>query len=78
MELADLARWTPIRFDFSGPVPVVDWADLTAVRFVGVLKLLGIGSDRAGRHFDLTGLTPAGPTSRARIWPSSVNATIAW
>jgi hypothetical protein len=34
MELADLARWTPIRFDFSGPVPVVDWADLTAVRFV--------------------------------------------
>ncbi|MGO9651429.1 hypothetical protein [Mycobacterium sp.] len=34
MELADLARWTPIRFDFSGPVPVVDWADLTAERFV--------------------------------------------
>jgi hypothetical protein len=56
----------------------VDWADLTAERFGGLLKLLGIGSDRAGRHFDLTGLTPAGPTSRARIWPSSVNATIAW
>jgi hypothetical protein len=34
MELADLARWTPIRFDFSGRVPVVDWADLTAERFV--------------------------------------------
>lgn len=34
MELADLARWTPIRFDFSGPVPVVDWADLTPERFV--------------------------------------------
>jgi hypothetical protein len=34
MELADLARWTPIRFDFSGPVPLVDWADLTAERFV--------------------------------------------
>ncbi|MBV9577451.1 MAG: hypothetical protein JO057_02550, partial [Chloroflexi bacterium] len=34
MELADLARWTPIRFDFSGPVPVLDWADLTAQRFV--------------------------------------------
>jgi hypothetical protein len=41
----------------------------------GVLKLLGIGSDRARRHFDLTGLTPAGPTSRARIWPSSVKAS---
>jgi hypothetical protein len=34
MKLADLARWTPIRFDFSGRVPVVDWADLTAERFV--------------------------------------------
>ncbi len=34
MELADLARWTPIRFDFSGPAPAVDWADLTAERFV--------------------------------------------
>ena len=34
MELADLARWTPIRFDFSGPVPFVYWADLTAERFV--------------------------------------------
>jgi hypothetical protein len=34
MGLADLARWTPIRFDFSGPVPLVDWADLSAERFV--------------------------------------------
>ena len=34
MELAELARWTPIRFDFSGPSPVVDWADLSAERFV--------------------------------------------
>jgi hypothetical protein len=33
MELADLARWTPIRFDFSGPDPAVDWADLTTERF---------------------------------------------
>jgi hypothetical protein len=33
MELADLARWTPISFDFSGPVPAVDWADLSAERF---------------------------------------------
>ena len=34
MELADLARWTPIRFDFSGSAPAVDWADLTEERFV--------------------------------------------
>jgi hypothetical protein len=34
MELADLARWTPVRIDFSGPAPVVDWADLSAERFV--------------------------------------------
>ncbi len=34
MELAELARWTPIRFDFSGPAPAVDWADLSAERFV--------------------------------------------
>jgi hypothetical protein len=33
MELADLVLWTPIRFDFSGPVPAVDWADLSAERF---------------------------------------------
>jgi hypothetical protein len=34
MELADLAHWTPIRLDFSGPAPTVDWADLSAERFV--------------------------------------------
>jgi hypothetical protein len=34
MEVADLARWTPIRFDFSGRTPTVDWADLSAERFV--------------------------------------------
>jgi hypothetical protein len=34
MEIADLARWTPIRFDLSGPAPTVDWADLSAERFV--------------------------------------------
>jgi hypothetical protein len=33
MELADLARWTPVRSDFSGPAPAVDWADLSAERF---------------------------------------------
>ena len=33
MELADLARWTPVRLDFSGPTPTVDWADLSAERF---------------------------------------------
>jgi hypothetical protein len=34
MELAELARWTPVRLDFSGPAPAVDWADLSAERFV--------------------------------------------
>jgi hypothetical protein len=34
MDIADLVRWTPIRFDFSGPAPTVDWADLSAERFV--------------------------------------------
>jgi hypothetical protein len=33
MEIADLARWTPIRFDFSGTAPAVDWADLSEERF---------------------------------------------
>jgi hypothetical protein len=33
MELADLARWTPVRLDFSGPAPSIDWADLSAERF---------------------------------------------
>ena len=34
MEIADLAHWTPIRFDLSGPTPTVDWADLSTERFV--------------------------------------------
>ena len=34
MEIADLARWTPIRFDLSGPTPTVDWADLSTEHFV--------------------------------------------
>jgi hypothetical protein len=34
MEVAELARWTPIRFDFSRSTPTVLWADLTAERFV--------------------------------------------
>jgi len=34
MELADLARSTPVRLDFSGPAPAVYWADLSAERFV--------------------------------------------
>lgn len=33
MELADLARWTPIRLDFSGSAPAVYWADLSEERF---------------------------------------------
>ncbi len=34
MDVADLARWTPVRFNFAGPAPTVDWADLSAERFV--------------------------------------------
>lgn len=34
MKLADLARWTPVELDFSGPTPAVYWADLSAERFV--------------------------------------------
>ncbi len=34
MQLADLARWTPVKLDFSGPTPAVFWADLSAERFV--------------------------------------------
>ena len=33
MDLADLARWTPVRLDFSPPAPTVYWADLSAQRF---------------------------------------------
>ena len=34
MDVTDLARWTPIRFNLSAPTPTVDWADLTAERFI--------------------------------------------
>ena len=34
MQPAELARWTPVRLDFSGRVPAVEWADLSAERFV--------------------------------------------
>jgi hypothetical protein len=34
MELADLARWTPVHVDFSGAAPTVDWANLSEERFV--------------------------------------------
>lgn len=34
MELAELAHWTPVRFDFSGVAPMIDWADLSAERFI--------------------------------------------
>ena len=33
MDLAQLAGWTPLRLDFSGPTPAVLWADLSAERF---------------------------------------------
>jgi hypothetical protein len=32
--LVGLARWTPVRLDFSGPTPAIDWADLSSERFV--------------------------------------------
>jgi hypothetical protein len=34
MKLAELARWTPVRLDFSGAAPAVYWADLSTERFV--------------------------------------------
>jgi hypothetical protein len=33
MELADLAAWTPVAIDLTGPAPMVDWADLRGRRF---------------------------------------------
>lgn len=33
MDLTELARWTPVRLDFSRPTPAMYWADLTALRF---------------------------------------------
>lgn len=33
MEFDDLARWTPVKLEFSGVAPTVVWADLSAERF---------------------------------------------
>lgn len=33
-DLAELARWTPVRIDFSAASPAVEWADLSHERFV--------------------------------------------
>ncbi|BBZ46212.1 hypothetical protein [Mycobacterium parmense] len=33
MELDALARWTPVKFEFSGAAPTVVWADLSGERF---------------------------------------------
>jgi hypothetical protein len=33
MELADLARWTPIRLTIQPPEPAIDWCDLRGIRF---------------------------------------------
>jgi len=55
MQLADLARWTPIRLDFSGPAPAVYWADLSTERF-------------AEPFFDQTvNRWAAGPTARPLV-----------
>lgn len=48
--LADLARWTPVRLDFSGPTPAVDWADLSSVRFVEPFFDQTIARWAAGPH----------------------------
>ncbi|MEY8018397.1 hypothetical protein [Mycobacterium servetii] len=55
MQLADLARWTPIRLDFSGSAPAVYWADLSTERF-------------AEPFFDQTvNRWAAGPTARPLV-----------
>ncbi|HVJ54679.1 MAG TPA: hypothetical protein VM689_19625 [Aliidongia sp.] len=33
MELADIARWTPVRLTVERPQPTVDWGDLRGMRF---------------------------------------------
>jgi hypothetical protein len=48
--LAGLARWTPIRLDFSGPAPRVDWADLSSERFVDPFFDQTIARWAAGPH----------------------------
>ncbi len=34
IDLGQLARWTPVRVDLSGSAPTIDWADLSAERFI--------------------------------------------
>lgn len=50
MDIADLARWTPIRFDFSGLAPTVDWADLSAERFIEPFFDQTVARWASGRH----------------------------
>jgi hypothetical protein len=50
MEIADLARWTPIRFDLSTSTPTVDWADLSAERFVEPFFDQTVGRWSTGPH----------------------------
>jgi len=50
MEIADLARWTPIRFNFSTATPTVDWADLSAERFVEPFFDQTVGRWSTGPH----------------------------
>ena len=48
--LNGLARWTPVRLDFSGPTPAVDWADLSSERFVDPFFDQTIARWAAGPH----------------------------
>jgi hypothetical protein len=50
MQIADLARWTPIRFDLSGQTPTVDWADLSTERFVDPFFDQTVGRWANGPH----------------------------
>jgi hypothetical protein len=50
MEIADLARWTPIRFNFATANPTVDWADLSAERFVEPFFDQTVGRWSTGPH----------------------------
>ncbi|SPM39064.1 hypothetical protein MNAB215_1246 [Mycobacterium numidiamassiliense] len=47
---AGLARWTPVRLEFSGPAPVVYWADLSSERFVDPFFDQTIARWAAGPH----------------------------
>ena len=50
MELTELARWTPVQIDFSGPTATVHWADLTAHRFVDPFLDQTVARWAAGPH----------------------------